>query len=235
MPDRRLVLDLADLDASAALPRKVDDPTVPVVLVVPSLLRLLQAGWLASLRRRPWSTFGDWLRQALADDAGDARDAGRPEWRYDRVVAGWVDAVGRGRVHLVAGEDPAARTLSRAEVATVEALVAELDELGLTGRNAVDLLQGGIEKLLHAPPVPGAEPGSSGLPADLEQRLAETADAMLAAVDTARVSVAGDRSALLWPTGAGRGDDLVALSAAVDLSIGALERVASWGAPKERA
>jgi hypothetical protein len=68
----------------------------------------------------------------------------------------------------------------------------------------------------------------------VEQRLTETADAMLAAVDATGVSVTGDRSLLRLTAGAGTEDDLVALSAAVDLSIGTLERVASWGS-EERA
>jgi hypothetical protein len=233
VPDRRLVLALADLDPQAAGPRDLDDPDISVVLVVPSLPRLLQAGWLASLRRRPWSTFEDWLRQALTDDTPDTR----PGWRYDRAVAGWADAVGPGRVQLVAGDDPAAtpggRPLTWAEVATVDALRAELEALGLTGRNAADLLQGAVEKLVRGLG-PDAAPGPAPLSSDLEQRLVEAADAMLASVDETGVTVTGDRSLLRWTAEAGRGDDLVALSAAVDLSIGALERVASWG-PKEHA
>jgi hypothetical protein len=53
-------------------------------------------------------------------------------------------------------------------------------------------------------------------------------------VDATGVSVTGDRSLLQWTAGAGSDDGLVALSAAVDLSIGTLERVASWGS-EERA
>lgn len=234
MPDDRLVLPLADLDASAVGPGAVADPAGSVVLVVPSLVRLLQAAWLASLRRRPWATFEDWLTSELADEAGTG-----PEWRYDRVVAAWAEAVGAERVQLVVGDDrtpePATRSLTGAEVATVEALVAELEDLGLTGRNAVDLLQGAVATVLHGPADPHAVPGH-GVRLELSARTAATAETMLANVEAAGVAVAGDRSALLWPTaGPEQGEGLVGLSAAVDLSIGALERVASWAGSGSRA
>ena len=231
MPDDRLVLPLADLDASAVRP---GDAPGPVVLVVPSLVRLVQAAWLASLRRRPWSTFEGWLQRALTEGSGTG-----PEWRYDRVVTAWVGAVGAERVELAVGEDrtsdAAARSLTAAEVAALEALVAELDELDLTGRNAADLVQGAIAKVVHGPPDPDAVRGP-GVRPELSARMAASAEAMLATVDRTGVTVLGDRSALLWPAATPeRGDGLVSLSAAVDLSIGALERVAAWATPGERA
>ena len=228
MPDDRLVLPLADLDASAVRPGAVAHAGGPVVLAVPSLVRLVQAAWVTSLRSS-WVPFADWLTGELSDES-----ASGPAWRYDRVVAAWVEAVGAERVQVAAGEDgtpePAGRVLTGAEVATVEALVAELEALGLTGRNAVDLLQGAVDTVVHGPTDPGGSDGAGvDVQPDLSARMAATAEAMLATVESSGATVAGDRAALLWPgVTSEQGDELVALSAAVDLSIGALERVASW-------
>lgn len=233
MPDDRLVLLLADLDATAARPGAAAHRAGHVVLVVPSLVRLVQSAWLASLRSRPWAGFEDWLAGELSDESGNG-----PAWRYDRVVTAWAEAVGAERVQVAAGDDrtpePACRRLTGAEVATVEALVAELEDLGLTGRNAADLLQGAVDKVVHDPTDPGeaADPALA-VPPELSARMAATAETMLATVEETGVMITGDRSALLWPGATPEeGGDLVALSAAVDLSIGALERVAAWATPE---
>ena len=236
MSDDRLVLPLADLDASAVRPGAVADAGRSVVLAVPSVVRLVQAAWLASLRRRPWATFEDWLTRELSDESGSGA-----AWRYDRVVAAWVETLGAERVQVTVGEggtpQPAGRSLTGAEVATVEVLVAELEDLGLTGRNATGLLQGAVDKIVHGrTELAGTDGAQLGVRPDLSARMAATAEAMLAEVEAAGVMVAGDRTALLWPEGTPEpGGDLVALSTAVDLSIGALERVAAWAGSGSRA
>ncbi|MGN6575057.1 MAG: hypothetical protein ACTHKG_05165, partial [Nocardioides sp.] len=158
-------------------------PTDLVVLVVPSPARLLQAGWLDALRRRSWSRFADWLSGALDDP-----EAG---WRYDRLVARWAGEVGADRVHVVAGESPEAvgaalselagepltpvgrpRTLTSAEVAAVESLVGELEELGLDGRNAADMLDGAVAAMVRTPGVAGTEAAADAVPEGLERRFA---------------------------------------------------------------
>lgn len=116
----------------------------------------------------------------------------------------------------------------------VEALLAELDELGLTGRNAADLLQGGVAALLPGADSHAADPGPGRLPEDLDQQLAARAEEMLALVDAAGVVVEGDRAALLWDSGSGGAAGPVGLPAAVDLALGTLERVASWSGTQER-
>ncbi len=245
MPVRRLVLprEVAGVNAFEPSGRHAGttaatEPTDLVVLVVPSLARVLQAGWLDALRRRSWSRFADWLTGTL-DDAG----AG---WRYDRLVARWAASVGPDRVHVVAGESPEAvgavltelagepvtpvgwtRTLTGAEVVAVEALVTELEELGLDGRNAADLLDGAVAAMTRTGAVAGTGPPAGAVPEGRRQRLATEADRMIAAVEGTGVHVHGDRSALLAPAAPAAGDR-VGLDAAVALSVGALERVATW-------
>jgi hypothetical protein len=224
----------------------VDAPTGPedvVVLAVPSPARLLQAGWLDALRRRSWSPFTDWASGALDDPAA--------EWRYDRLVARWVGSAGADRVHLVAGESPVAveaalgeiagepvtvtgstRTLTGAEVAAVEALVSELEELGLRGRNAAHLLDGAVVGLVRSP-APGTRLPADAVPEEVRARLADESARMLAVVEASGVHVHGDRSALGVFAAEAPAEPVVGLDAAVALSVGALERVttwASWGA-----
>ncbi len=255
MPVRRLVLprevagvNAFELSGPRARVGTADpaDPAQLVVLVVPSPTRLLQAGWLASLRRRSWSRFADWLPGALEDPEAD--------WRYDRLVARWAGSVGADRVHVVAGEDPDTvgtvltglagepasvaawtRTLSGTEVAAVDALVAELRKLGLGGRNAADLLDGAVEAMLRTPAAGGTGPAVDAVPEGVWERLAAETGRMLAAVEASGAGLHGDRSALRTPgTGAAAGDR-VALDAAVALSVGALDRVVGWAASEEGA
>lgn len=259
MPDRRLLLPgdvaggnaftcpgavhvrLADLDRSR--PSEVDDDGVPVVLVLPSLVQLLQAGWHDALGARGWATFGGWLAESL-DESGR-----RPTWRYDAVVAAWADVVGPGRIHVVAGEDPVAasvtlarlrgtaeeataarswtRALSWAEVRMVESLVAELESLELVGRNAADMVHGGVEQLRRSDAV--VPLGRSPLPAALADRVGAEGRAMLAALTSSGVHVVGDRAALGWPTDGGSAAGAVDLASAARLATGVLDRVAGWG------
>jgi hypothetical protein len=218
-----------------------------VALVVPSVTRLVQAAWLRSLRRLPRLPFADWLEQELTTGSG------APEWSYGRAAARWADAIGSGRLHVVAGEDPAAteetlfriagapvrlrgrrRRLEWAEVATVERLAGELTDLGLTGRNAVQLLDGAVHALeTSQPPAEGPITGSR-LSAQQEHRLLELSEAMLAATDASGATVHGDRSALLWRAITGSTDDTVALDSAVVLSVGVLDRVVAWGTEEAR-
>jgi hypothetical protein len=255
VPVRRLVLprEVVGVNAFDApgtqtsvsrAPTGPGDPADLVVLVVPSPARLLQAGWIDALHRRSWSRFADWLPAALDDP-----EAG---WRYDRLVARWAGSVGADRVHVVAGDDPAAagavlselagepvtplgwtRTLSGAEVVAVEALVAELEELGLDGRNAADMLDGAVAGMVRTPAVGGTGPAADAVPEGARERVAAEADRMLVAVDASGVHLHGDRSAL---QGSGTGvGERVGLDAAVALSVGALERVATWTPSRESA
>lgn len=229
MPDRRLVLHVAAADLASARPPEVDDPEATVVLVVPSLLQLLQAGWVDALGARRWSTFEAWLDTAL----GGGQDE-RPGWRYDEVVAGWVDAVGADRVQVVLGDaaatdaaEPLGRALSWAEVGMVDALVAELEALELVGRNAAEMVWSGVDHLRRAEA--DVPLGSSPLPQALEDRLAATARTLAARLDATGVRVTGDRSALDWPGGGTDVGGAVGLAEATRLAMGALERVATWG------
>jgi hypothetical protein len=228
LPDRRLVLHVAAADLASARPPEVDDPAVAVVLVVPSLLQLLQAGWADALGARRWSTFEAWLDTAL----GGGQHEG-PGWRYDEVVAGWVDAVGADRVQVVLGDaagtaaGAVGRALSWAEVGMVDALVVELEALELVGRNAAEMVWSGIDHLRRAET--DAPLGSSPLPLALEDRLVATARSMAARLDATGVRVTGDRSALDWPDGSTDAGGAVGLAEATRLAMGALERVATWG------
>lgn len=229
MSDRRLVLHVAAADPGPDRVREVGDPEVSLALVVPSLLQLLQAGWVEDLGARRWSTFEAWL-----DDALDGEHDARPGWRYDEVVAAWVDVVGAGRVQVVLGgpgelelSEPSGRALSWAEVGMVDALVAELGDLELTGRNAAEMVRAGVDRLRRTGS--GVLLGSSPLPRALEERAIERARTMAARVDALGVQVTGDRSALDWPVGSDEEPGAVRLGDAACLAMGALERVAGWG------
>ena len=146
MPERRLVLHVAEADLASVGVREVDDAELSVALVVPSLLQLLQAGWAEDLGSRRWSTFEGWLDAALGGE--DVRRG----WRYDEVVAAWVDVLGADRVQVVLGDagetdasEPRGRALSWAEVGMVDALVAELGDLELVGRNAAEMVWSGVD------------------------------------------------------------------------------------------
>ena len=219
MPERRLVLHVAEADLASVGVREVDDAELSVALVVPSLLQLLQAGWAEDLGSRRWSTFEGWLEAALGGE--DVRRG----WRYDEVVAAWVDVLGADRVQVVlgdAGETDASeprgrRALSWAEVGMVDALVAELGDLELVGRNAAEMVWSGVDLLRRADTV--VPLGSSPLPQALQDRVVAEARAMAARLDALGVRVAGSAD----ETGA------VGLGEATRLAMGALERVATWG------
>lgn len=220
----------------------VDDDAV-IVLVVPSFARVLQAAWLRSLHQRPKQQFVGWLEHAL----GTRRDTAA--WRYDRTFAAWVAEVGPERTHLVAGEDPAevqalltgiagravpvrswSRRLTWAEVAAVGRLAEELTDLQLTGRNATDLLTASARALVSS-----AQPGSedaagSPLTAELEHRLLDLSGSMARSVEDSGAAIHGDATALRWRASTGRPDDAVPIASAVRLSLGVLDRVATWDA-----
>jgi hypothetical protein len=242
VPVRRLVLprEVAGVNAVEVSGPLASAPTGPgdvVVLVVPSTARVVQAGWLQALRRRSWSRFADWLPGALEDPEGS--------WRWDRLAARWAGEVGADRVHVVAGDAPDAaaetltvlagepvsvsgwaRTLIGAEVAAVESLVAELEELGLGGRNAADLLDGAVAAMVRTPAVGGTAPAADAVPE--QERVAAEAGRMLAALEESGIHVHGDRAALTTTAPAAGSAERVGLAAAVALSVGALERVTTW-------
>lgn len=253
MPERRLVLPrerpgVNDFQATPVA-RTVDaaDGGAPVVLVVPSVTRLVQAAWLRSLRGRPRRGFATWLDRELSTTPEE------PEWGYDRDVVGWVHRAGAGRVHVVAGEDAAAvesvlggiagepvsvrawrRRLAWPEVAGLERLVDQLAALELTGRNATELVRGSIRALVDS--APPDDPGeSSPLTAQQEHLLKEQSESMLTSVVASGARLHGDRSALLWRAATGRFDEPMALESAVRLSLGVLDRVAAWGAEERGA
>ncbi|MGZ8744742.1 MAG: hypothetical protein ACXWXO_17640 [Nocardioides sp.] len=260
MPDRRLVLPRDVMGANAfscagcthgSLADLEGDPASTAVLVLPSLLHLMQAGWLAALRAGEWFTFEGWLKSAL-DDA-EHEPSSRPTWRYDRVVAAYAGTLGADRVRVVVGEDPAAaaavladlsgtpaqppvlagwtRALSWAEVGTLEALLFELEDLGLTGRNASEMVDGGADQLMRSgTPVPL---GLSPLLEALEGRLVELAAEMAAAVDVAGVRVSGDLTKLAWPPREGDAVLTVGVAEAAELTMGMLERVTTWSPEEE--
>jgi hypothetical protein len=251
VPVRRLVLprEVAGVNAVEVSGPLAPAPTGPgdlVVLVVPSALRLVQAGWLDTLRRRSWSRFADWLAGALEDPEG--------AWRWDRLATRWAGEVGANRVHVVAGEAPAAvvetltglagepvsvagwtRTLTGAEVAAVETLLAELEELGLDGRNAADLLDGAVAAMVRTPAVGGAAPAADAVPEQGQVRLAAETERMLTALEASGIEVHGDRTALTTAPPVSRAEDRVALGAAVALSVGALDRGSHWATAGEHA
>ena len=259
MPDRRLVLPRDVMGANdfscsggthVSLGDLEGDSASTAVLVLPSLLHVMQAGWLAALRAGQWSTFEDWLTSAVEDTR---HEPGRPTWRYDLVVAEYAGTLGTDRVHVVVGEDPAAaaafladlsgapvdrmvlegwtRALSWAEVGTVEALLFELEDLGLTGRNAAEMVDGGAEHLMRSgTPVPL---GRSPLLESLEGRLAGSAAEMAAAVAAAGVPATGDLTRLAWPPHDGDAVPTVGLTEAAELAMGMLERVTTWAREEE--
>jgi hypothetical protein len=123
------------------------------------------------------------------------------------------------------------RALSWAEVGTLEALLFELEDLGLTGRNASEMVDGGAEQLMRSgAPVPL---GLSPLLEALEGRLAALGTEMAAAVDAAGVRVSGDLSKLAWPTRGGEAVLTVGLAEAAELTMGMLERVTTWAREEE--
>ena len=105
--------------------------------------------------------------------------------------------------------------------------MADLGELGLHGRNAADLLDGAVAAMAGTPAVVGSRPPADAVPEEWRERLAVEADRMLAAVDAAGVHLHGDATALQVPAPRAA-EERVALEAAVALSVGALERVATW-------
>ena len=228
MPERRLVLHVAEADLESVGVREVDDAELSVALVVPSLLQLLQEAWAEDLGSRRWSTFEGWLDAALGGE--DVRRG----WRYDEVVAAWVDVLGADRVQVVLGDagetdasEPRGRALSWAEVGMVDALVAELGDLELVGRNAAEMVWSGVDSLRRTDAV--VPLGSSPLPQALQDRIVAEARAMAARLDALGVRVTGDRSALGWPAGSADETGAVGLGEATRLAMGALERVATWG------
>jgi hypothetical protein len=227
VPERRLVLGAADADPAADLPGRAG-LDLSVVLVVPSLVHLLQAGWVDGLRARGWRTFEAWLDAALAGGQDEPRG-----WRCDEVVAAWVEALGSpDRVHVVLGgagepEASAARVLSWPEVGMVEALLADLGDLDLVGRNAAEMVASGVDRLRRTEDV--VPLGSCPLPQALQDRAATEARAMAARLDALGVQVSGDRAALDWPIGSAGTSGAVGLAAAAGLAMGALEQVAAWG------
>lgn len=253
MPDRRLILPLdctganpatvpggsrvalADL-GGAPLPVReaVADPEVPVLFVLPSLVHVLQAGWVGALGAGAWTTFGTWVEGALSEGA---QPSALPTWRYDEVLTAWADVVGPARIRVVLGEEHAdaapgsgTRALSWAEIGMIETLVAELVTLGLVGRNAAELVHGGVTRLVRTESI--VPLGVSPLPQALEARIAETAAAMVVALDASGVHVIGDRSLLGWPPRSGRtaaANSGVGLVEAARLATGVLEQVATWG------
>jgi hypothetical protein len=210
----------------------------------------MQAGWLAALRAGKRSTFEGWLESAVDEVE---RPPGGRTWRYDLVVAEYAGSVGADRVRVVVGEDPAAaaavladlsgtparppvlegwtRALSWAEIGTLEALLLELEELGLTGRNASEMVDGGAEQLMRSgTPVPL---GLSPLVEAQEGRLVELAAEMAAAVDATGVHVSGDLTKLTWPPRDGDGVRTVGVAEAAELAMGMLERVTTWAREEE--
>lgn len=251
MPDRRPVLP-RDVTGAHAFTctgcTHVDDGESPVVLVLPSLTQMLQAAWLEALRAGEWAPFDAWLEATLADRA----PASRPTWRYDLVLADWVRAAGAGRVRVVVGPGRSAatatlaapsggpmalegwpRTLTWAEVAMVQSLVGELEELGLTGRNATEMVHGGGTTLMAS--TSGAPVGQAPLSAALRDRLAAVAEEMAAALDASGVLVSGDRSALVRLDESDHSGSAVGLAEAAALASGVLERVSTWGDTEETA
>jgi hypothetical protein len=227
VPDRRLVLPVAAADPARF--READDPENSVVLVLPSLLQLLQACWVDDLGARRWSTFEGWLDAALS---GEQDEPGA--WRYDEVVAAWVDVLGADRVQVVLGgagetdlpETPG-RVLSWAEVGMVEALVADLVDLELVGRNAAEMVWSGVDQVRRTDVV--VPLAGSPLPRELQDRIVARARTMAARLDSLGVQVTGDRAALAWPGGSAEETGAVGLREATQLAMGALEQVAAWG------
>ncbi len=220
-----------------------------VVFVVPSVVQVLQAAWLDAVRSRAWRSFEAWCAGAVLE----GQSQGDMGWHYDSAVLAWAEAVGPDRVHVVPGPDRYVvqaglasllgvdsgdvtlrgwpRGLSPGEVGMAESLLAELRRLRHTGRNAAELVHGGITALTASERDP--EGGARVVPVQLRGEVAEavqqTAADMAAAVRAAGVAVHGDGAALLWPAAAPSPADALSPSGAVDLAVGVLSRVAAWG------
>jgi hypothetical protein len=195
----------------------------PHRLVVPSAEHVLVSAWLGSVRDGAWEDFASWWdRVSAGDDDGP--------WRIDRQVLSRAGAEGAARVRLVLGADgedgtPHAGTLSAADVRLVELLMAELESVGLTGRNAADLVHGAAEGLQAERRGRSAPP----LPAPLVARVATWGAGVLDAARAAGVEVVGDPALLDWPVGAEDPEAAqVDVGTALDLAFGVLDRVRSW-------
>lgn len=251
MPEARLVLPRGiagadDFRAPGSVHADLTGPVtdLPVVFVIPSLPHVLQAAWIAAIGSRTWVPFETWLADAVEETADGSA---RPTWRYDAVVRAWAEAVGADRIHVVVGDDahaaaaalasivspptsgsfdPWPRALSWPEVRMADALVAELEELGLVGHNAAEMVHGGLRRLV----LDGADVplGTSPLASPLADRVAQRATEMRTGLESSGVNVVGDRSALTRLESADD-DANVGLQQAGRLAAGVLEHVATWG------
>ncbi len=254
MPEARLVLprgiagaNAFSLPGSARVDLAESTPDLPVVFVIPTLQHVLQAAWIDAIGSRHWVSFETWLAAALADPAGQVGTSGLPSWRYDAVIRSWTEKVGARRVHVVVGDDAQAatemlaaissvpasedlecwpRALSWPEVRMADQLVAELDDLGLVGRNAAEMVHAALSRLaLDGVAVPL---GASKLPSTLADQAATAATEMRSVVESLGVGIAGDLSALTRLESDETGAQ-VGLEQAGRLAAGVLEHVATWG------
>jgi hypothetical protein len=228
----------------------------PVCLVVPSVVHVLQAAWLADLGRGSRLHLAGWLAAELAADeqADDQPDDQPPRlrpWRYDVAVADLVRQVGADGVVLVTGHRRAVeaaldglglpglssdvawpRLLDPGEVALVGSWLEQLGELGLTGPVATDLV-GRCTDRLPTSAAAAVASGSPALPAEPAGAVERRTREMAAAVRDSGVRVLGDADELLWPAEAAESAaPTVPTSTATGLAIGVLERALEW-APLE--
>lgn len=218
MPSCRVVLPY---DGQVPTDRPEGEPG-DVHLVVPSAEHVLVTSWLASVRVGAWESFARWWERVSAGDAEGL-------WRIDRQVLAWSAVAGSGHVRLVLGADGGAdvHRLSTEGVRLVELLMVELERVGLTGRNAADMLHGaacGLEggavaASRSAPPLSGP----------LVERVTDWSTGTLDRVRAAGVPVEGDPTLLTWPVLEDAPEPAeVSVKTALDLAFGVLQRVRSW-------